>query len=497
MADLFTDLLNLNIALAVAVAAVMVLRLPARRLFGARVAYGLWSLPLLAGLAMLAPARVLTVRVPAATELLAPTAPSAAAVAQAPVDIRPYLAALWLLGLAASLAWLSWNQIQFARAAKAGKAGPAVVGVLRPRVVVPADFEGRYTAREREVVLAHEQTHLKRRDPPVNALLALATCINWFNPAVHVMGRWLRIDQELACDAGVIAAYPKARRAYAEAMLKTQLAARPLPLGCYWATHPLAQRVKLLSRPAPGRFRRLAGLYCIALLGLGGASAVWASRPPQLVVTLETPHAVEPPPRPQAPPPPPAPVPPPAPKVPPRLAAAVPPKVAVAEPVLEPAAAPPPATIEPPMQMRRVRIIHAVADRSRVRPGYAVRVVASGLAPDGAPLWADFTAFGSQSVYRKGAFERAGSRYSLFTSVVQDGNHLLVTVSLGKMFRPDETGSIDLLPGQTGVIRLPTGQDIVVTTSIRAETPDEIEEGRQLTAYQDVFEGLKRWPERG
>ncbi len=146
--------------------------------------------------------------------------------------------------------------------------------------------------------------------------------------------------------------------------------------------------------------------------------------------------------------------------------------------------------------MRRVRIIRAVADRSQVQPGSAVRVVASGVAPDGAHLWADFTAFGSQRLYRKGAYERGGSRYSLFTSVVQQGERLLVTVSLGRGFRPDQTGSIELLPNQTGVVRLPTGQDIVVTTSIRAETPDEIEEGRQLTAYQAMFEGMRR-PERG
>jgi len=492
MAELFTDLLKLNLALAVAVMAVMVLRLPTRRLFGARVAYGLWSLPALAGLAMLLPARVLIIRIPAtATEAAVSATTSATTLADSPVDVRPYLAGLWLLGMVASLAWLVWNQVQFARAARAGKAGPAVVGVLRPRVVIPDDFEGRYTPREREVVLAHERTHLQRRDPPVNALVALATCVNWFNPAVHVMGRWLRIDQELACDAGVIAAYPKARRAYAEAMLKTQLAARPLPLGCHWATHPLAQRVKLLSRPTPSRFRRLAGLCCIALLGLGGASAVWASRPPETVLAVDPPRIIEQPL--QAPGPPPAP---PAPKAQPLRAAVAPAKVAVAEPILQPMAEPPPAAIEPPMQMRRIRIIHAVADRSQVQPGSAVRVVASGVAPDGVHLWADFTAFGSQRLYRKGAYERGGSRYSLFTSVVQQGERLLVTVSLGKGFRPDLTASIDLPPNQTGVVRLPTGQDIVVTTSVRAETPEEIEEGRQLTAYQAIFEGMRR-SERG
>jgi hypothetical protein len=130
-----------------------------------------------------------------------------------------------------------------------------------------------------------------------------------------------------------------------------------------------------------------------------------------------------------------------------------------------------------------MRIIHAVADRSSVHPGSAVRVVTSGLSPDGIRLWSDFTAFGSQRLYRKGAYERSGSRYSIFTSVVQEGERLRVTVSLGRTFRPELTGSIDLAPNQTGVLRLPTGHPIVVTATVRPETPDEVEEGRRLSAF--------------
>ena len=502
MAEVLADLLRVNLVLAGAVAAVMVLRLPARRLFGARVAYGLWGLPPLAVLAMLVPARTLTVRVPAARlETIDPPAVAEAAMGRASFDAGPWLTGLWPLGAVASLAWLAWRQAQFARAARAGAAGPAVVGVLRPRVVIPADFDQRYTPREREVVLAHERTHLARRDPPVNALVALAACVNWFNPAVHVMGRWLRIDQELACDARVVAAYPKARRAYAEAMLKTQLAARPLPLGCHWSSHPLAHRVRLISRPAPGRARRLVGIACTILLGLGASSAVWASRPPEVVLTVEpSPLArsglARPPvpPRPPAPPRRPSPPRPPGPEAVVRLPADEIARAAADIPLPAPPAVVPPSEegLPPSSEPRRLRIIHAVADRSLVQPGSAVRVVASTLSPDGAPLWADFTAFGSQRIFRKGAYERGGSRYSLFTSVVQDGERLRVTVSLGRQFRREQTGSIELAPGQTGVVRLPTGQDVVVTATVRPETPDEVEEGRRLMAYRDQFEDLRR-----
>ncbi len=486
MAEVLAILLHVNLALAVAVVAVLALRLPVRALFGARIAYGLWSLPPLAALAMLAPARVVTVRVAAASAVAEPAGPIAQksfTPVVATFDPQPLLVGLWLAGVIASLAWLAWRQVQFFRAARAGRAGPAVVGVLRPRVVTPADFAQRYTPREREIVLAHEQAHLARRDPPVNATVALLVCICWFNPAVHVLSRWLRIDQELACDARVVAAHPKARRVYAEAMLKTQLAARPLPLGCHWAAHPLAQRVRLLSRPLPSQARLRAGGVATALMAIAASVGAWAVRPAQVVLAFEAAKA-----RPASA----------------IVAASAAPRAAplphhafrpiapikavspqtIAAPLV--AEAPPQPVIDPAgPDLRPPRLIRAVADRSLVQPGSAVRVTASGIAPDGAPLWADFTAFGSQHLYRKGAYKRSGSRYSLFTSVYQDGERLRVTVSLGKGFRPDETAAIELDANQSGVVRLPTGQLIAVSTMVRPETPEEVEEGRFRSASQD------------
>ncbi len=487
MTELLDVLLRANLALALAVAGVMVLRLPARRLFGARVAYGLWILPPLAVLAMLAPARMVTVHVPMTTTgTMDATFDAASTPDVVPFDPRPALVVLWLAGLVACLAWQAWRQVQFARAARAGRAGPAVVGLLRPRVVTPADFADRYTPAEREVVLAHERAHVERGDPAVNAALALLTCASWFNPAAHLMSRWLKIDQELACDARVVATHPRARKAYAQAMLKTQLAARPLPLGCHWSSHPLAERVRLITRPAPSRRRRLVGGGLTLVLALTGAVGAWAARPANVALAYEAAPIADgrpadrvsrAPSRPGAPA---APRKPATPRAPDRRAQAgldAQPLTPLAAPVQEP--------IRPPGELRPARIIHAVADRSLVQPGSAVRVVASGLAPDGVPLWSDFTAFGSQRLYRKGAYERGGSRYSIFTSVVQEGQRLRVTVSLGRGFRPELTGSIDLAPNQTGVLRLPTGQPVVVSATVRPETAEEVEEGRRMIERGD------------
>jgi beta-lactamase regulating signal transducer with metallopeptidase domain len=493
MNDALSLILGVNLALAAAVGAVMLLRRPARRLLGARIAYGLWLLAPVAAAAMLTPARVVTL-----TQVIETPSPawSAVAVAAAPhaagsgLDLPSVLAGVWAAGVLICVFHLARGQARFARAARAGLAGPAVVGVLRPRIVTPTDFARRYTPREQAVVLAHERTHIHRRDPLVNALVALARCLAWFNPAIHVLAHGLRMDQELACDAQVIAAHPTVRRSYAEAMLKTQIAARPLPLGCYWpaqAVHPLAERIGLLARPQPGPAGRRLGGSVLALLALGTALGAWTARPARVVLVpvvrplaLETraPAAAPPtlarPARPAGP----APAKP-APKAPPAQT----PDQAVAEAAAD-ALPPPPApqvsdlaaaTRGPPLAAgvfgpTRVR---SVAGWSRVAPGSAVRVLATMVDPDGIQLVTDLTAFGSQSWYRLGYVQRNSSRYKLFTSVVQRGDRMLITAGLNRQFDPMVSASTELASGQTGDIVLPNGLHVTVTPTLRAETPEE------------------------
>lgn len=484
-------LLHLNLAVSAVILLVLILRLPVRRLFGARIAYGLWALVPLAAGAMLLPARVVTVAQAAPAQVL-PLGPGPAAVfpamtapAAAGFDPVPLLLGLWLAGVAGSLLVLAWRQGQFTRAMRRGTAGPAVVGVLKPRVVTPADFAARFTHREQQLVLDHEATHIARQDCRINALVALTRCLSWFNPLVHLMGRALRIDQELACDAAVAARHPSARRAYAEAMLKAQLAVQPLPLGCYWAAHPLTERIRLLARPAPGPARRLAGAAMIGLAALATAGAVWASLPERVVlVAALSPSpdqsAVAPSPQPPAPSPSDTPIQ--ARTAPgPSLARAVTPTTV--DPVVTPQTLTPAGVVmaDRPMPARfdPNHRFGAAARRSSVAPGFAVRVLAEMTDPRGIELVTDMTSFGSQSRYRTGWYWNEGSQYALFTAVVQQGDRFLITVSLDRRFAPETTGSILLADGQAGEI-IVAGQKVRVRPTLRRETPQEMAEGQRV-----------------
>jgi TonB family protein len=300
--DILAGLVRANLAASVAILLIWAIRKPVRGRFGAQAAYGLWAVPLLAALAGFAPR-------PAGGTPIDPiilTATTAGERLAAPVlganpSLPGLLLAVWLVGVLAATAVLLTRQARFVaslgrlervaprlfRAEHCG-VGPAVVGALRPRIVTPADFEARFDAAEQQVILAHEQVHLERGDARINALAATAQCLCWFNPLVHLAARSLRIDQELACDAAVLGQLPAARRLYAEVLLKTQLAAQPLPLGCHWpagSEHPLKERIVMLKSPLPAKARRTAGAVLVTALSLGAACAAWAAaaEPPVLI----------------------------------------------------------------------------------------------------------------------------------------------------------------------------------------------------------------------
>ena len=283
--ELLAGLIRANLALAAAVVAVLAMRGLVRPRFGAQAAYGLWLAPLAAALAA-APVH------PAPPTPIVPALASAAGTAEAFVAqaaqaapampaAGPSLAALavlaWALGAAGAAALMLRRQARFTAAM-----GPALVGVVRPRIVTPPDFEARYGPEERRLILAHEAAHLARGDTLANALACLVQCLCWFNPLTHVAARAMRIDQEFACDALVIGRFPRERRAYAELLLKTQLSTVPLPLGCYWppgAEHPLKARIAMLKSPLPDRPMRALGALVAASLAVGAAGLAWSAQP--------------------------------------------------------------------------------------------------------------------------------------------------------------------------------------------------------------------------
>lgn len=288
-------LLSLTAVFSAACLLVWVLRPLARRLGGAGAAYGLWSLPPLVWLAQAVP-------LPAALALpmreigVLPPALMPMAAQGEPLTAGTGVMAAWLIGALACLGLQLWRQRRFVRAmgplervrhprlpvyrATHDAGLPALVGLWRPRIVLPPDFARRYDAAQRALLLRHELVHWRRGDVPCNALATLLLCLQWFNPLAHAALRAFRRDQEMACDARVLAQRPRRRRLYAEAMLVGGVDAPWPPLGCPWPSrHPLKERIDMLKQPAPSRRRRYLAMLCTGLLACGSGYVAWAAQP--------------------------------------------------------------------------------------------------------------------------------------------------------------------------------------------------------------------------
>ena len=344
---LLPALLETTIASTIAVLVVLALRRWLRMLFGATIAYAAWSLVPVAVVAVLLPAATRPVMAMPMVQVLVaqPLAMSVPDGATA-IGLRTWMGLAWLLG-AVLAAWMFARQQRGFRRGLGilhpcadglqqanGIAGlPAAIGLWKPAIVLPADFDTRYSSEQRALMLAHERMHIACGDLYANALAAALRCLFWFNPLLHLATRHFRHDQELACDQRVVARHPNARRAYGEAMFKTQLALHPLPLGCHWGSHPLKERIAMLKQPAPTLSRWIAGTSLVGALVFGMGFAAWSAQPARAAVSHDVP-----PPAPPAPPTPPAPSVGPVPPAPPAPPALPPPLPVPAIPAVKPIA---------------------------------------------------------------------------------------------------------------------------------------------------------------
>jgi len=98
-----------------------------------------------------------------------------------------------------------------------GLSGAMLVGLLRPRLLVPCDG---LKPEEAGYVLRHELAHWRRHDLWLKLLALLANAVHWWNPAVWLARKCLERDIEWACDEAVLeGADVSERKAYGAVLL--------------------------------------------------------------------------------------------------------------------------------------------------------------------------------------------------------------------------------------------------------------------------------------
>ena len=157
----------------------------------------------------------------------------------------PVLAGIWLFGIAALFLYSAVSYWRLRR--KVCEAvilrgniyqsekvcSPFVLGIIRPKIYLPYHMD----SREMGHVIAHEQTHICRRDHWWKPLGFLLLTIHWFNPLMWLSYVLLCRDIELACDEKVIGEMGNEQRAdYTQALVtcsvgRRVIAACPLAFG--------------------------------------------------------------------------------------------------------------------------------------------------------------------------------------------------------------------------------------------------------------------------
>ena len=108
---------------------------------------------------------------------------------------------------------------------------PGVIGFFRCVLLLPEGIQQRLTPPQLEAIVAHELSHIRRRDNLTAALHMLVEAVFWFYPLVWWIGARLLQERERACDEAVLS-LGNEPGAYAGAILNVCKLYVESPLAC-------------------------------------------------------------------------------------------------------------------------------------------------------------------------------------------------------------------------------------------------------------------------
>lgn len=97
-------------------------------------------------------------------------------------------------------------------------ATPAVVGWVRPVILLPMAVACNFPAAQIELILAHELAHLRRWDPFANLFQVVLETLCFYHPVVHWVSRDVRNEREICCDELALSISGGSRHAFVTAL---------------------------------------------------------------------------------------------------------------------------------------------------------------------------------------------------------------------------------------------------------------------------------------
>ena len=165
------------------------------------------------------------------------------------------------------------------------RSSPLVWCGWRTRLILPGDLWDQLDDIGRRAVVLHELAHLARRDHWVCWLEVIVGAVYWWHPLVWWARHRLHEEADLCCDAWVTWVLPRARRAYAEALLTTRhylnetfQAVPAIGIGVLSPrAQRLARRIRIVMTDNVVPRRSITAMVTAAALVIAG----WAATPAQ------------------------------------------------------------------------------------------------------------------------------------------------------------------------------------------------------------------------
>lgn len=153
-----------------------------------------------------------------------------------PMQIVAFIASvIWIAGMAVMFSYSLGSYLWLRRKVKVSLcyrdniyfcdsiATPFVFGIIKPRIYLPSGMD----ERQMESVIAHERSHLKRKDHWWKTVAFFLLSIYWFQPFLWVSYLLFSRDIERACDERVVREMDTdTRKRYAEALVSCSLQKR-------------------------------------------------------------------------------------------------------------------------------------------------------------------------------------------------------------------------------------------------------------------------------
>lgn len=160
-------------------------------------------------------------------------------------------------------------------------AAPVVVGIWRPTIILPLAVWTGLQPAQIEMILWHELAHVRRYDNLLNFFERIVQSLLFFQPAIWIVCRWVRLERENCCDA-VALCHATSRHAYAETLASLAAPGFRLPTSlASAANHQLIARIRYIlhpdENPAPSILRVGPQLAAFGI-ALACVATVWAER---------------------------------------------------------------------------------------------------------------------------------------------------------------------------------------------------------------------------